>query len=112
MQSDDSAYEPLNWKTSTLLLVVSILFAMASEVGAIWGLWFKPSTHNYGIKKYSLPFMIAVPLVGCIAFRFSAKQWIANGKLSSPVAAQLNMIFANSAFLAYLCISTLVEVAF
>jgi hypothetical protein len=82
------------------------------EANVIRGLWFKEASHAYGWNGYTLPVLLAVPVLFLSLFRLQAKRWVAEGKIASDLAARISSIFGVALMIAYLCILQLAELAF
>lgn len=112
MQINDQAYDSLNRKSATFLLVLATLLMFLAEATIIPGLWFRPLSHDYGFKRYSLPFLIFCPMLLPFAFRIGQKKWVASGSMSSTASAAVSAGFGAFLMLVYTCILELAELAF
>jgi hypothetical protein len=85
---------------------------IACEASAIHGLWFKEAMHDYVLKRYFLPFLIALPALFLFVYRLRARQWVAQGQITSNLAIQIFYIFGLVTIFSYMCILDLAELAF
>jgi hypothetical protein len=82
------------------------------EAQAIRGMWFKESSYDYGIQRYTLPLFIAFPSLFLLVFRWGAKRWAKQGQISIGLAARTMSNFGCALMITYICIVELAELAF
>jgi hypothetical protein len=115
MATEDSIVErdkAIHWFSPNKMLALVIPLMIACEVEAIDGLWFKDALQHYGLERYFLPILIALPAFSQFTFHLEIRRWVAHGKIASGSAARVIMTFGMVLAVAYICILELAGLAF